>query len=193
MPVAWKTIGDALKLAMQQTSGLDDVRWRWQPSTVRKKTCLDLKRSPVAIVGVDERRRKYDAQADRNDATQVGQRSFTLEVRCKSQYGAPDDDEPKDAADVLAQIATRIRRPSILAALAEAGCALSSVGAITRMDYEVDGREYGLAVMELVFLAADVDRDGDDPFIEHVHGTISVHGPDDSVHTVPFSVEPEQP
>ena len=185
--IAWATIDAAVKAAIVAASGVQDVQWHWQPGAMRALVSIDLKRSPVARLGTDDRSYDYDAIAGTLTATQRGQRSFVVEVRCTSDRGEPSDTTPVDAADVLAQLMTRMWRQSNLNALATAGCALSSIGQIVRQDFAVDGRDYGLAIVPITFLCADVDADTTEDWIDHFAGELVVTTPDGTVIRTPFS------
>lgn len=186
MSIAWRTIDTAIKAAVSECGGNVQARWKWEPSKVRAKVTLLLKRSPVRSFGRDLRRRTYaDGELG---ASQVGQRAFQLEVRCESDKGSPSDTAPVAAADVLAQVMSRIYRPSVLAALRAAGTTVVQVGNITRMEYKVDEREYEAAVVELTMHCADVDADGSDYWIETVNGTMTLTTPDDDDRVVPIVV-----
>jgi hypothetical protein len=170
--IPWSTIHAAISTWVADASGVTDVRWKWQPSAMRKSVKIDLARSPLTPIGVDERRAEYIAAVvdppavARRTGTQVGQRSFRLTVRCESWLGAPSDSSQQAAEDALALMLLRMRRPTALDGLHAAGCALSSAGPITVLDYKVDGRAMGAAVLEIVMLVGDVDDAQDDDFIE---------------------------
>src|SRR5690349_654020 len=130
MTIAWSTVDAAIKAAISGCADDAQVRWKWEPSKLRARVTLSLKRSPIRSFGRDHRRRTYDAGTDTLNAEQVGQRAFQLEVRCESDRGSPDDTTPRAAADVLSQVMTRIYRPAVLAALREAGTTVAQVGNI---------------------------------------------------------------
>lgn len=185
MTIAWQTIDEAIKSAVSTCAGNAQTRWKWEPSKVRGKVTLSLKRSPVRPLGRDSRRRTYESGA--LSAEQVGQRAFSVEVRCESDKGSPSDATPTAAADVLSQVMTRLYRPSILLALRTAGAAVVQVGNIARTEYKVEGREYDAAIVEVTFHCADVDPDGDDYWIETVNGTLTLTS-DTSDRDVPLVV-----
>jgi hypothetical protein len=185
--IAWATVDAAVKAAVTTASGVTNARWKWEPSAVRAKQAIDLKRTPVARLGTDERR--YVDEGDERIGVQVGQRSFSVEVRCTSDKGSPSDTTPLDSADILSLLMTRIWRPSILDALRMAGVAVSTIGQIVRSDFKVEGREYGLSIVTVTFLVADVDSDSDDYWIETANGTFTVTTPDGSEIATPFSAQ----
>lgn len=168
--IAWATAEAAIKSAVQDASGVTDVAWRHEPSKMRGKITINLERSPMTVVGSDERRRAYDA-ADGLVATQVSARQFRVVLRCESDKGTPSDTTYVDSADILGLLQTRIRRPSIIADLRAASMALSSVGPATRVEYRSDGRAISAAVVELVLLIHDADVDGSDDWFNSVEAT----------------------
>ena len=107
-------------------------------------------------------------------AEQVGQRVFSVEVRCESDKGSPSDATPTAAADVLSQVMTRLYRPSIPLGPRTAGAAVVQVGNIARTEHKVEGREYDAAIVEVTFHRATSTRDGDDYWIETVNGTLTL-------------------
>jgi hypothetical protein len=188
MSIAWSTIDAAIKAAVSACAGNVQARWKWEQSKLLGKVTIKLKRSPVRSFGRDLRRRAYDADDDVLNAEQVGQRAFQLEVRCESDRGSPSDTAPVAAADVLAQVMTRIYRPAILAALRTAGTTVVQVGNITRTEYKIEGREYEAAIVEMTMHCTDVDADGDDYWIESVNGTLTGETSDTIDRTVPIVV-----
>lgn len=193
--IAWATIDAAIKSAISTASGVTEIRWKWQPSAMRAAISIDLRRSPVEVIGQDERVHRYTAPsvdpvvAESFKAYQRGQRRFAVEVRCYSDRGAPSDTAPIDSADILSVLVTRMYRTSVLDALTSAGCALSAISSIVRSDYSVDKREISLAIVTLTFLTADVDLDTDEYWIETVLGNLVVTTPDGSTITTPFSAQ----
>lgn len=193
--IPWRTIDEAIAAAVKTTSGVNDVRWKWQPAQMRAaggaaptpKASIDLKRSPVVRIGSDER--LYDEVGDTLAAKQRGQRSFTVEIRCTSSKGSPSDTAPTDPADILSVLVTRMWRSSTHAAFRAAQCGLSTAGQIVRTDFTVDGREHGLAIVPLTFLCADVDADSDEYWIDSFAGNLVLTTPDGTEITTPFSGE----
>lgn len=195
--IAWATLDAAIKAQVIACSPVTDVRWAWEPNAWTKPVRIRLKRSPIGVVGLDARVRTYDADDDTLYAYQVGARTFGLEIRCESIRGAPSDSAPVDCADVLSVLITRLRRPSVTTALAAGGCSVSSISGIARTTYEVEEREYGLAVVTVTMLAADVDLDtsamdandtvGAEDIIETVTGDLTGTTPDDADHVVVWS------
>lgn len=198
--IAWQTVDEALASAVATASGVTDVRWRWQPPMMRQAQRIYLERGPVTLLGVDERRRAMSGATPWNFAdpfplgssgslggSQVGQRSFGIEVRCETHRGMPSDAYQVDASDILSVFVTRIRRPSILDDLRTAGMSLSAIGPIVRQAYNDGVRDVRASIVELTFLCADVDTDGADYFIETVNGDLVVARPDGNDITTPFS------
>ncbi len=195
--IAWATLDAAIKAQVLACAPVTDVRWAWEPSKFTKPVRIRMKRSPISVVGMDARVHDYDADDDALYAYQVGARTFSVEIRCESIKGAPSDSAPVDCADVLSVLVTRLRRPSVVAALKAGGCSISSFTGIVRTTYEVEEREYGLAIVTVTMLAADVDLDtsamdasdtvGADDIIETATGDLTGTSPDDSDRVVPWS------
>lgn len=186
MSIAWRTIDAAIKSAVSSCADNAQARWKWEPSKVRGRVTLLLKRSPVRSFGRDMRRLTF---ANGSLATaRVGQRAFQLEVRCESDRGSPKDEAPVASADVLAQVMTRVHRPDVLDELRTAGATVAQVGNITRTEYKVADREYDVAIVELTMHCADVDDDTEMYWIEEVNAELTMSTSDTSERVVPIVV-----
>ncbi len=177
-----EAIETAIKAVVADCSGVTDVRWQTEQSAWRNGITINLKRSPLARVGRDERRRVVaDGASVTWPATQVGQRVLRVTVRAES-----DRTTPLTGMDALARLGIAIYRPSTLATLRAAGLALSSVSGVT--DYEASVRERALAcaACELVFNVADTLADGNDEWFERVSARVDLSTPDSTTEvTIP--------
>lgn len=163
----------AIKAAVASTSGIADVRFVTETSTMRDPngTSIDLRRSPLEPIGHDERRRAVSGSGPALawNATQVGQRVMRVTVRAESTKTTPDT-----AMDALGRMRTRLYRPAILSGLRTAGLSLQNVGPIADYDASTVGRSLAAAACELVFNVADTYADGVDSWIETVNATATI-------------------
>lgn len=152
----WGALQDACVAAVQGATGLTSVRFGGESSAWRNDVYVDLSlRSPVAL-GIDEYRTDYAATDPDDVAAVCGIRTFVLSVRIEAVDHIDGADSPGHYAGLLR---TRLRRPTILAALAAAGIALARIEKTVEQSFVAEDRAYSLSVTDVLVSVAETDPD----------------------------------
>jgi hypothetical protein len=160
----WATIKEAIRQAVVSATGIPEQRVQWMNNPAagvwRDSPLVDLVlRSPRAL-GVDETRRVYNSEDDKQDVTLEGPRQFTVSVRIEAESQL---DAEESVGQLASDFRTRLRRPAILAALRAVEVALVEIAATVDADFEADGRAVSLSVTDVVFSSAEMDTDTTNP------------------------------
>ena len=160
-------IREALRLAV--VSALDvpdtDVYWKgtnaanswhsWDPAAGRPPVRVELRLQLVQASGIDEVRQHYDSGSGMRTEELCGNRELTVSVRIESESQADGEDAVGQLASYLR---TRLRRPTILAALQAAGLGLADILPTVTADYVDQDRDLSVSVTDLLVLAAESDK-----------------------------------
>lgn len=160
----WGTIKEAIRQAVISATELEDGRVQWvnNPSagTWRNSPLVDLVLGVPQAVGVDEIRSVYDEEADKLVRTVEGPRQFMVSVRIEAESQL---DTEESVGQLASDLRTRMRRPSLLAALRLAGVSLARMEPTIGQDFLADDRMVSLSITDMLFLSAETDTDTTDP------------------------------
>lgn len=152
----WATIKEAVRTAMETASGVADVFYQGEDEAAafHAGDFLELRLRAPGALGIDEYRHEWDGAEV--DFTIHGVRRFTIQVMAETMDQSVGETAP---GQLLSDLRTRLRRPSILTALRAAEVAISEIRDVVEADYQSDGRRVSSASMEVVFNASEVDAD----------------------------------
>lgn len=177
----WQTVQDAIAAAVAATTGANalDVFWRGSDRATGLKDYpqIELVASSLVHAGVDEIRKSYSATPTPGRVVNhVGNRRLTVSIRIYNDDGAVG----RNALALADQLRTRLRRPSVLAALRTADVSLARIlGTVDGLEVDDgDGRLVSLSITDVLFLVAERDTDTPDTgdWIDTAAGSATIDG-----------------
>jgi hypothetical protein len=156
----WDAIRNALKLAVQQQSGLTApgaVEWKDQSSSAgwRGPAVANMSHTGERTIGCDEVRGTFNPGTQQKDILRCGNRQFDFTVR----FEIEDASNTAIAAGYASKLRTRLFRPYVGEQLRAAGISIVDVKPTVAFDFKQQDRMLSVAVVEITFNAAENDTD----------------------------------
>jgi len=161
MPIAWNEIKPVISGQIQQSTGLDKDQVRWVDEKGANTNGLFpviwLRITNVKATGWDEARfmpPAANAPTDDLIPILVGQRSFTLSIRCESF--TPDETDPLHSKNIIETVKTRIWFDSYIEQRYGV-FAINDDIAVKWFNYVEDNRQMSCAVMDLMCSTMNIE------------------------------------
>lgn len=162
------TIRQAIRAAVITALGVPDtdVFWSgtteasgwhsWDPASGRPPCRVELRLMSVMSSGIDEERQHFDQVSGTRTAESCGNRQLTVTVTIESESQADGEEAVGQLASYLR---TRLRRTSVLETLRASGVSLAEIKMTHSTDYVDQDRMLSVSVTDILFLAAESDKD----------------------------------
>lgn len=164
MSLDWSTIEETIASIVSQCTTVNDVYWFTDQNHFHDDKYIELEK--VSFEEQHEDSRLYEMDGETMNASQVGQRLLSIDVKCFSEkataYGA---------YELLSKLRTAIYKPSISEQLHSINISVASFGPIRSTNIESDGRMLNAAACEVQFNLTDILDDGQEGYVKQVAGT----------------------
>jgi hypothetical protein len=190
--IDWPSVKSTISSQVSTLTGLAPslVRWVDEPSGILDGALpvIWLRISSIVNVGIDREERTNEGTDDQI-VTVIGQREFTLSIRCESF--TPDIADAKHAANIVGALKTRMKRSAAVQARAGEFAVRSWLGS-KWFSYIESNRPINVYTLDILCATVDVDIDdtiGSGDWIGEVKGTGTIKENDGStITTVPVDV-----
>lgn len=158
--IDWATIKPLIKAQVSELSGVIDsaVRWVDEPSGPMDGFDLVIYLRISAVSGVGREEERYESNgANDQTVTVVGQREFTLSIRCESF--TQDITDPRHAMNVVERVKTRFHRTSAVQDRLGAFAVGTNLGNTWFSFIDAGGRPIDTYIADFRCLTSDADED----------------------------------